>query len=54
MAGGIRDIVDIKGCFLGNINPGGEVKNAKSEQQECDSLMYVGGTGMTKRLRVYG
>lgn len=44
---GIRDVVEMKACFLGKTNPGGEIK-ARSEQQECNSLMYVGGTGTTK------
>ena len=52
--GGIHDIVIIKVCFVGKFNPGGEIQKAKSKQRECHSLMYVGGTRMTKLLRGYG
>ena len=52
--GGIRDVVEIKVCFLGKTNPAGEIKDAKSVQQECNSLTYVGGTRTTKQLGGYG
>ena len=51
---GIRDVVEIKACFLGKTNPGGEIKEPKCKQQECNILMYVGGTRTTKQLGGYG